>query len=125
MMMSKHNSLRHLVTFASNSESLRKEIGDFYRSVATRTKCRDPIDTAKTAAVASIIKISEISPASRMLVSKALIKATVLSRNDIAGMTRDMQDGRETTERTATIGDLDYTSYHGLLEIITEMVVLV
>ena len=38
-------------------------VGDFYRSSATRTKCRDPIDTAETAAVASIIKISEIGPA--------------------------------------------------------------
>ena len=28
LMMSKHSSLRHLVTSASNSESLRKEIGD-------------------------------------------------------------------------------------------------
>jgi len=105
------------VTSASNSESLRKEIGDFYRS-----KCKDPIDTAETAAVASIIKISEIRPASRMLVSKALIKGIGLSRDDLAGMARDIQDGKETDERTATMGDLDYISYHGLLEIITEMV---
>ena len=107
---------------APSSESLRKEIGDFHRSFATRAKCQDPIDTAETAAVASIIKISEISPASRMLVSKALVKGTGLSRDDLADMAKGMRDGRETTERTAIMGDLDYISYHGLLEIITEMV---
>ena len=73
--------------------------------------------------MASIVKISEIKPASRMLVSRALVKGTGLSRGDLAGMAKDMQEGKDTAERTATIGDLEYIciSYHGLLEIIAEM----
>ena len=71
--------------------------------------------------MASIIKISEINPASRMLVSKALVKGTGLSRHDLADMAKGMREGKDTAERTATMGDLEYISYHGLLEIITEM----
>lgn len=101
LMMSKRRSLSQLVTSASNSESLRKEIGDFYRSFATRTKCQDPIDAAEAAAVAFIIKISEVNPASRMLVSKAPTKGTGLDRDDLAGMAKDNSCGTGKRQQSA------------------------
>ena len=124
LVLSKHKKLQHLITAECNSEALRKEMADFYRGFSSKNTCKDDADTAEAAAVASIIKISEINLASRLIVAKALLKGTGLNENQLTDIATDIREGREEMERTATTGDLEFVSYvyTGLLAIVAEMI---
>ena len=120
--MEKHKALDEAITSDSRSEDLKQEIGDYFCMFGSRNECETEAETNDAAAVATILTISNISPAIKILVQKALLYGVGLSLDRLRESAEDLDAGKQLGGRTAAMDDLENTEYMGLLELITASV---
>ena len=116
----KHKTLRDILRPELCSQDLKKGIGDYFFAFGTRNECSDETDRA--AAVATIMAISELSPANKILVQKALLYGVGLEQEQLQQAAFDVENGKQLGDRSAHVHDLDNVNMMGLLELITAVV---
>jgi hypothetical protein len=117
----KHKISRDTLRPDLSSQDLKKAIGDYFCAFGTRNEYSD--ETNSAAAVATIMAVADLSPATKILVQKALLYGVGLGQAQLQEAASDVEDGKQLGDRAAHLQDLGNVQFMGLLELVTAVVV--
>ena len=120
--LDKHKVVGEAITAGSTGEGLKEQIGDFYYKFGARNECDTVAETEDAAAVATILTIANISPATHILVQKTMLYGVGLAQEQLETAAQDLAAGKQLGDRSATTEDLERVHYMGMLELVTAAV---
>ena len=120
--LTRHADLKTLVHPDSRSEDLRKELEMFFRGFMSRNRCDTKKDAWEAAAVATLMRMADLSMAAHLEVSKALLFGSGLSGGRLAEAAARVEKGGEMGDRAAVAADLSDINFVGILGVATALI---